>query len=84
MPVPKRKVSKSRRDMRSANKGIKETAFTICSNCQSALLPHQACKQCGFYRGKQFFAGKLDKNKAKAEKKSAKRSRASQQGSSQE
>lgn len=61
MPVPKRKVSKSRRDKRQANKGIKPKAIALCSHCQSPLMPHTACSDCGFYKGKKVLATKSDR-----------------------
>jgi large subunit ribosomal protein L32 len=61
MPVPKRKTSKSRRDMRQSCKFIRVTAITHCSNCSFALTPHKACTLCGHYKGRKVFAGTLDK-----------------------
>ena len=51
MAVPKRKVSKARRDSRSANKGIKPKTFGKCQNCAAPIMSHQACNGCGFYKG---------------------------------
>ena len=51
MPVPKRKRSRARRDSRFANKGMKVKIFAKCNNCQEAVLPHQVCNTCGFYKG---------------------------------
>lgn len=61
MPVPKRKRSRARRDKRFANKGIEETTFATCSNCNRAILPHQACRDCGFYKGSKVFDAKQDR-----------------------
>ncbi len=61
MPVPKRKRSKSRRDKRFANKGIKVKSFTECTNCKSPLACHQACAVCGFYKGAKVMATKADR-----------------------
>lgn len=61
MPVPKRKRSKQRRDKRFANKGIKVKSFARCANCNEAILPHQACKGCGFYKGAQVMTSKADR-----------------------
>jgi large subunit ribosomal protein L32 len=61
MPVPKRKTSKARRDKRSANKHIRPQAITVCSHCEHALSPHQACQHCGFYKGKKVLITKLDR-----------------------
>lgn len=53
MPVPKRKLSRRRRDMRSANKHIVPKVFAMCpqENCSSPIMPHKVCDKCGFYKG---------------------------------
>lgn len=61
MPVPKRKTSKARRDQRSSTKFIRPQAVTSCSNCDAPLTPHQACMQCGFYKGKKVLSTKLER-----------------------
>jgi large subunit ribosomal protein L32 len=61
MPVPKRKRSRVRRDTRFANKGIKPKAITACSNCSQPLVPHVACKGCGFYKGAKVLKTKADR-----------------------
>lgn len=63
MPVPKRKQSRSRRDMRSANKGIIAKPFSICKtvDCHTPLLGHTVCMGCGMYNGKQIFQVKTKK-----------------------
>lgn len=61
MPTPKRKLSKSRRDMRSANKGLKPKAVAACQTCQAPIIPHQACKECGYYKGTKILRTKADR-----------------------
>lgn len=61
MPVPKRKRSRSRRDKRFANKGIKVKSFTECNNCQEPLACHQVCAVCGFYKGVKIMVTKADR-----------------------
>ncbi len=61
MPVPKRKRSKSRRDKRFANKGIKVKAITECKQCAAPLVPHVVCKGCGYYKGKKIIVTKIDR-----------------------
>lgn len=61
MPVPKRKRSRARRDSRFANKGLKVKSFTYCSQCQEPTMPHQACKQCGFYKGEKVLNTKVER-----------------------
>ena len=51
MAVPKGKRSRARRDKRFANKGIKVKALTSCQTCQAVILPHQVCRECGYYKG---------------------------------
>ncbi len=67
MPVPKRKRSRSRRDKRFANKGMKEKAFAKCANCQEPIMTHQACKACGHYKGRKIFSTKADRAVKRAE-----------------
>ena len=64
MAVPKRKVSKSRRDMRSACKGIDPQPMNFCNQgaCEGTpCLPHIVCKTCGFYKGKKVLKTKTDR-----------------------
>ena len=52
MAVPKRKVSKARRDKRiSAVWNLETPAFSRCTNCGALITPHRVCKNCGFYKG---------------------------------
>jgi len=52
-PLPKRKVSKGRRDRRRAHDALKPRNLTACSNCGSMRLPHTVCPECGFYKGRE-------------------------------
>lgn len=61
MPVPKRKRSRARRDSRFANKGLEPQAFTKCPNCGEFILPHQACKACGHYKGAKVIRTKSER-----------------------
>ncbi|MBQ1935896.1 MAG: 50S ribosomal protein L32 [Clostridia bacterium] len=53
MAVPKRKVSKSRRDKRRANWKLLIPGMVECPQCHAAKLPHRVCKECGYYKGKE-------------------------------
>ncbi|TDL28476.1 hypothetical protein BD410DRAFT_759744 [Rickenella mellea] len=47
LAVPKKKVSHSRKAMRSANKGAKErTNIVHCPGCGAAKLAHHLCPHC--------------------------------------
>lgn len=54
MAVPKRRVSKARRDKRRSNVWkLKAPAFSKCPQCGELKLPHRVCLNCGFYKGKE-------------------------------
>ena len=67
MPVPKRKRSRARRDSRFANKGMKVKIFAQCNNCQEAVLPHQVCTTCGFYKGVKVLTTKGERSLKRAQ-----------------
>ena len=67
MPVPKRKRSRSRRDKRFANKGVKVCAFSSCSNCSEPILSHVVCKTCGFYKGRKVLNTKSERSVKRAD-----------------
>ena len=54
MAVPKRKVSKARRDKRrNSHWKLELPTLVMCSNCGEYKLPHRVCKACGTYNGRQ-------------------------------
>lgn len=54
MAVPKRKVSKARRDKRRSSVWkIIAPIFSICTQCNELKLPHRVCGNCGYYKGKE-------------------------------
>ena len=56
MAVPKKKTSRSRRNMRRAHDALKFTAVVEpCENCAELRLRHRVCEGCGTYRGRQVF-----------------------------
>jgi large subunit ribosomal protein L32 len=56
MAVPKKKTSKSRRDMRRAHDGLKPTVVAECPNCGEMKRPHHVCGSCGHYDGREVTA----------------------------
>ncbi len=52
-PLPKRKVSKGRRDRRRAHDSLQARNTATCSNCGQTRLPHRACPNCGYYKGRE-------------------------------
>ncbi len=74
MAVPKRKVSKARRDKRRSSVWkLGAPTMVECPNCHELTAPHKVCANCGYYDGKEVLKdGKLAKEPAnKADKKDA-------------
>lgn len=67
MPVPKRKHSRQRIRTRWANKHLKAAAFTQCSNCESTVMPHTVCQECGYFKGRQIIVTKTERSAKRAE-----------------
>ncbi|MDR1684647.1 MAG: 50S ribosomal protein L32 [Elusimicrobiota bacterium] len=64
MPNPKRKHTRSRRDLRrSANSKLEAVQTIACSNCGAPSLPHNVCGKCGFYGGKLVAKVRVKKEK---------------------
>jgi large subunit ribosomal protein L32 len=53
MAVPKRKVTPSRKGMRSANKGLKTLNISFDKTTGEPKLPHRMSLKDGYYNGKQ-------------------------------
>lgn len=69
MPVPKQRHNTARKGRRRAGQVIKIKNITKvqsvkCSNCEAKIMPHRACPECGFYKGKEVIkTQKSKKNK---------------------
>jgi len=54
MAVPKRKVSKARRDKRRSSVWkLEAPTMQKCPKCGEYVLAHRVCKACGTYNGKE-------------------------------
>lgn len=49
---PKKKHSKAVKRTRRAAINLTATSFIVCKNCNAKTLSHMACRECGFYGGK--------------------------------
>ena len=57
MAVPKRRVSKARRDKRRSNVWRMDAPELVkCSKCGTLKRAHRVCTACGYYNGKQVLA----------------------------
>ncbi len=53
MALPKRRISRTRRDKRRTHRVLTPVTTVTCSNCGRPALPHKVCSECGFYKGRQ-------------------------------
>ncbi|MCB0322320.1 MAG: 50S ribosomal protein L32 [Bdellovibrionales bacterium] len=53
MQVPKRKTSKSKRNMRRSHHALTPGRTHSCPNCGGSVKSHHVCLSCGQYRGRQ-------------------------------
>ena len=53
MAVPKKKTEQSRKNMRRSHDALSVNAVSVCKNCGEIVKPHNVCKACGSYNGKQ-------------------------------
>ncbi len=56
MAVPKKKVSKSRRNKRRAHDALPAGRYGECPNCGELKRPHHLCPDCGYYDGREVVA----------------------------
>lgn len=53
MAVPKRKMSKARKNSRRANWKLTVPGLVECPQCHAMKMPYRVCLECGYYAGKQ-------------------------------
>lgn len=54
MAVPKKKVSKARRDKRRSNNSkLDMPGMVKCPKCGEYVLAHHVCPACGYYDGEE-------------------------------
>ncbi len=57
MPNPRRKISRSKRDMRRQSWAAKMNMAHLsgCENCGEKKIPHNVCPHCGYYKGRAVY-----------------------------
>jgi len=63
VPLPKRKLSKGRRDRRRAHDALVSANLVQCSQCGEMRLPHTVCPSCGYYQGREVISMKKEEKK---------------------
>ena len=53
MAVPKKKTSKSKKNMRRAHDAISAPGISTCPQCNEPKQSHRVCANCGTYKGKE-------------------------------
>ena len=61
MAVPKRRVSKMKKNVRRSHLALSTPGMVTCSNCGELTLYHRVCPNCGFYKGRQVVTPKAEK-----------------------
>ncbi len=59
-PLPKRKISKSRRNRRRAHDALTLKHLVVCANCGEYHIAHRVCLKCGSYRGEEILEVESD------------------------
>ena len=53
MAVPKKKTSKSKKNMRRSHDALTANAMCECPNCGEMMRPHHVCEACGYYNTRE-------------------------------
>ena len=51
--LPKRKTSKSKKNMRRSHDSLTIPSLSECPQCHEIKMPHNVCPSCGYYKGKE-------------------------------
>lgn len=57
MQAPKKRTSKSRRNMRRAHDALTPLWLNTCPQCGESVKSHSICLSCGYYGGKLIIPG---------------------------
>ena len=65
MALPKRRHSKARGRKRRTHWKLAKLNLVPCSQCKQLKVPHEICKVCGYYAGRQVIEIKKKEKKKK-------------------
>lgn len=74
MGVPNKRGTKSTRNQRRMHIFLKAPILGSCQKCGRPILPHKACQNCGYYKGREVINvfEKLEKKERKRREKEIK------------
>jgi large subunit ribosomal protein L32 len=74
MAVPRHKHTRASVGQRRMHLFIAKAALTTCPKCNKPILSHTACKNCGYYKGREVIdvLSKLTKKEQKTKEKEIK------------
>lgn len=74
MAVPRHKHTRASVGQRRMHLFITKASLTTCPKCKKPTLPHIACKNCGYYKGREVInvLANLDKKEKKNREKEIK------------
>jgi large subunit ribosomal protein L32 len=58
---PKRRTSKSKKNMRRSHHALSPPTLSECPQCHEVKMPHLVCPSCGYYKGKEVIEIKEEK-----------------------
>jgi len=50
---PKRKTSKSKKNMRRSHDALNIPSLSECPQCHEKKMPHHVCPSCGYYKNRE-------------------------------
>ncbi|MEZ4180617.1 MAG: 50S ribosomal protein L32 [Candidatus Doudnabacteria bacterium] len=53
MGAPKKRQTNSAQKQRRSHHALKTISVAKCANCGNSTMPHLACANCGFYKGRR-------------------------------
>ena len=69
--VVRMRHTKGKRNRVRSHHALKARVFSACLHCGRPSIPHQVCRNCGYYRGRKVIdvLAKLDKKERKKKEK---------------
>jgi len=53
MALPKRRHSHARTAQKRAHLALAVPRYVVCAKCEAPVMPHNVCRKCGSYQGRQ-------------------------------